>query len=154
MGLSQIPAPPLSPGPDSSILRSFGCGHAALWGSQSWLPPAFSRRLEFLHFGTDFLTVPHRASTRPRLMPCIRAWLQPCRWRQAIQGFRPRSLPPCHVRETTCLVSGHGFSRAVGGSQFRALAPAAFLLATYVKQHALYQGMASAVPLEAVNSGL
>src|ERR1017187_1229430 len=27
-----------------------------------------------------------------------------------------------------------GFSRAVGGSQFRALAPAAFLLATYVKQ--------------------
>ena len=34
----------------------------------------------------------------------------------------------------SCLVSGHGFSRAVGGSQFRALAPAAFLLATYVKQ--------------------
>src|ERR1022692_3841937 len=28
----------------------------------------------------------------------------------------------------SCLVSGHGFSRAVGGSQFRALAPAAFLL--------------------------
>src|ERR1039458_4262534 len=27
----------------------------------------------------------------------------------------------------SCLVSGHGFSRAVGGSQFRALAPAAFL---------------------------
>src|ERR1039458_7656705 len=23
----------------------FGCGSAALWGSQSWLPPAFSRRL-------------------------------------------------------------------------------------------------------------
>jgi hypothetical protein len=23
---------------------------AAMWGSQSWLPPAFSRRLEFLHF--------------------------------------------------------------------------------------------------------
>jgi hypothetical protein len=22
----------------------FGCGAAALWGSQSWLPPAFSRR--------------------------------------------------------------------------------------------------------------
>jgi hypothetical protein len=28
-----------------SFLRSFGCGFAALWGSQSWLPPAFSRRL-------------------------------------------------------------------------------------------------------------
>src|ERR1017187_2976973 len=41
-----------------------------------------------------------RASTRPRLMPCIRAWLQPCRWRQSIQGFSPRCLPPCHVRET------------------------------------------------------
>ena len=27
-----------------------------------------------------------------------------------------------------------GFSRAVGGSHFRALAPAAFLLARYVKQ--------------------
>src|ERR1017187_5332148 len=33
-------------------------------------------------------------------MPCIRAWLQPCRWRQSIQGFSPRCLPPCHVRET------------------------------------------------------
>src|ERR1017187_7160335 len=42
----------------------------------------------------------HRASTRPRLMPCIRAWLQPCRWRQSIQGFSPRCLPPCQVRET------------------------------------------------------
>src|ERR1017187_10926589 len=35
----------------------------------------------------------------------------------------------------SCLVSGHGFSRAVGGSQFRALAPAAFLLARYMKQY-------------------
>src|ERR1039457_6525568 len=33
-------------------------------------------------------------------MPCIRAWLQPCRWRQSIQGFSPRCLPPCQVRET------------------------------------------------------
>jgi hypothetical protein len=24
--------------------RTFGCGYAALWGSQSWLQPAFSRR--------------------------------------------------------------------------------------------------------------
>jgi hypothetical protein len=24
----------------------------SLWGSQSWLPPAFSRRLEFLHFSS------------------------------------------------------------------------------------------------------
>jgi hypothetical protein len=42
----------------------------------------------------------HRASTRPRLMPCIRAWLQPCRWRQSLQGFSPCCLPPCQVRET------------------------------------------------------
>src|ERR1017187_10784116 len=33
-------------------------------------------------------------------MPCIRAWLQPCRWRRSIQGFSPRCLPPCQVRET------------------------------------------------------
>src|ERR1019366_6842835 len=42
-----------------------------------------------------------------------------------------------------CLVSGHGFSRAVGGSQFRALAPAAFLLATYVKQEGNSSGLST-----------
>ena len=75
-----------------------------LWGRQSCLQPPFqtalldmressipaapaeSRRLEFLHFGTDFLTVPPRIDQ--------------------------------------------------------------------AEAHALYQGMASAVPLEAVNSGL
>jgi hypothetical protein len=43
-----------------TLTTQLACGSAALWGSQSWLPPAFSRRLEFLHFGTDFLTVPPR----------------------------------------------------------------------------------------------
>ena len=33
---------------------------APRWGQAFSLPPAFSRRLEFLHFGTDFLTVPPR----------------------------------------------------------------------------------------------
>src|ERR1039457_7337726 len=32
---------------------------------------------------------------------CSRAWLQPCRWRQSLQGFSPCCLPPCQVRETT-----------------------------------------------------
>src|ERR1035441_10462571 len=41
-----------------------------------------------------------RIPTRPRLMPCIRAWLQPCRGRQSIQGFSPCCPPPCQVRET------------------------------------------------------
>jgi hypothetical protein len=57
-----------------------------MWGQAFSLPPAFSRRLEFLHFGTDFLTVPPRIDQ--------------------------------------------------------------------AEAHALYQGMASAVPLEAVTSGL
>ena len=59
---------------------------APMWGQAFSLPPAFSRRLEFLHFGTDFLTVPPRVDQ--------------------------------------------------------------------AEAHALYQGMASAVPLEAVTSGL
>src|ERR1039458_8179985 len=48
----------------------------------------------------------HRASTKPRLMPCIRAWLQPCRWRQSLQGFSPCCPPPCQVRETIGGVPG------------------------------------------------
>src|ERR1017187_5889261 len=46
-------------------------------------------------------------------------------------------------RHSTRLVSGHGFSRAVGGSQFRALAPAAFLLARYVKQYGNSSGLST-----------
>src|ERR1022692_3885403 len=113
-------------------------------------------------------------------MPCIRAWLQPCRWRQSIRGFGTDflTLPPrvdqaeAHAvyqgmasavpleavnsglrygfpdaptarrpGRGSCRVSGHGFSRAVGGSQFGALAPAAFLLARYVKQYGNSSGV-------------
>src|ERR1017187_1254149 len=40
------------------------------------------------------------ASTKPRLMLCIRAWLWPCRNTQSIRGFSPCRLPRCQVRET------------------------------------------------------
>src|ERR1035438_9404707 len=39
-------------------------------------------------------------------MPCIGAWLQPCRWRQSLQGFSPCCLPPCQVRETIGVLLG------------------------------------------------
>src|ERR1035438_6588941 len=50
--------PSPQPPPEAAAVEISGVKQ--LWGSQSWLPPAFSRRLEFLHFGTDFLTVPPR----------------------------------------------------------------------------------------------
>src|ERR1039457_4551879 len=76
------------------------------------------------------------------------------------QGLKPHSfhgsarLKPCpdtnqiitscsRPGRSSCLVSGHGFSRAVGGSQFRALAPAAFLPARYVKQEGNSSGLST-----------
>src|ERR1039458_9504357 len=46
--------------------------------------------------------------------PCIRAWLQPCRWRQSLQGFSPCCLPPCQVRETIGELLGRSEERRVG----------------------------------------
>src|ERR1039458_7513765 len=48
-------------------------------------------------------------------MPCIRAWLQPCRGRQSIQGFSPRCLPPCQVPETIGTSSALSTSPAFTG---------------------------------------
>src|ERR1039457_5153508 len=61
--------------PSGLCAECAGCGYAALWDSQCWLPPAFSRRLEFLHFRLHEVMIwfvsGHGFS---RAEPCERYW--------------------------------------------------------------------------------